>query len=98
MTSALRVSVQAIPGMLMALILSFDQWKERDEPKAAGSQHRYFRQAVVGYAVGLVTALAAGVLTRSAQPALLYLVSFSVYLSFSVRFWSRLVIYFTIIL
>jgi hypothetical protein len=61
--------------MLMALLLSFDKWKEREEPKAAGSQHRYFRQASVGYAVGLVTALAAGVLMRSAQPALLYLVS-----------------------
>ncbi|EPS59585.1 hypothetical protein M569_15219 [Genlisea aurea] len=60
----------AIPSMLLALVLCFDHVKSRN-PKGG---FNYFRSALFGYAVGLVTALAAGVLTRSPQPALLYLV------------------------
>ena len=70
--------LQAIPGMLLALVLSFDHRKNRDMvgPVDASSKgHKYMWCALFGYAVGLVTALAAGILTQSAQPALLYLVS-----------------------
>ncbi|CAI7813327.1 unnamed protein product, partial [Closterium sp. NIES-54] len=118
--------LQAIPGMLLALVLCVDQHKRRQqqerqqerelevleagkggqeqqqEPHEHSQQHTqqhskgnlsrplldslpaageqgsgylgYVWVAAVGYAVGLVAALAAGVLTRSPQPALLYLV------------------------
>ncbi|XP_057951517.1 signal peptide peptidase-like 1 isoform X2 [Malania oleifera] len=68
----------AIPAMLLALVLCFDHRKSRDSvnpldlPSSKG--HKYIWYALTGYAVGLVTALAAGVLTHSPQPALLYLV------------------------
>ncbi|MQL84194.1 hypothetical protein Taro_016693 [Colocasia esculenta] len=68
----------AIPGMLLALVFSFDHRKSRDittpvdAPSSKG--HKYVWYALSGYAIGLVTALAAGILTHSPQPALLYLV------------------------
>ncbi|KAK6135830.1 hypothetical protein DH2020_030438 [Rehmannia glutinosa] len=68
----------AIPSMLLALVLCFDHRKSRDSTTALDFQSskgfNYFWYALCGYAVGLVTALAAGILTRSPQPALLYLV------------------------
>ncbi|OVA14051.1 Presenilin/signal peptide peptidase [Macleaya cordata] len=68
----------AIPGMLLALVLCFDHRRSRDsmtpmEVSSAKGQ-KYIWYAVSGYAIGLVTALAAGILTQSPQPALLYLV------------------------
>ncbi|KAM7504764.1 hypothetical protein LguiB_003668 [Lonicera macranthoides] len=68
----------AIPSMLLALVLCFDHRKGKesadslDIPPYKG--HKYIWYALSGYAVGLMTALAAGVLTHSPQPALLYLV------------------------
>ncbi|KAL8474021.1 hypothetical protein ACS0TY_030754 [Phlomoides rotata] len=68
----------AIPSMLLALVLCFDHRKCQDSATALDMQPskgiKYFGLAVCGYAVGLVTALAAGLLTHSPQPALLYLV------------------------
>ncbi|XP_051137981.1 signal peptide peptidase-like 1 isoform X2 [Andrographis paniculata] len=71
----------AIPSMLLALVLSFDHKKSRDSPAPSSDSQsskgfKYFWPALSGYAVGLITALAAGILTRSPQPALLYLVMF----------------------
>ncbi|XP_074282198.1 signal peptide peptidase-like 1 [Silene latifolia] len=63
----------AIPGMLLALVLSFDHRKNKD-PITSSKGHKYIWYAICGYAVGLVTALAAGLLSQSPQPALLYLV------------------------
>lgn len=64
--------------MLLALVLCFDHQKSRDVTSPADASpsrgHRYIHYAVSGYAIGLVSALAAGILTRSPQPALLYLV------------------------
>lgn len=37
---------------------------------------KYMLYAVCGYAIGLVSALAAGILSQSPQPALLYLVCY----------------------
>lgn len=74
-----RNAEQAIPGMLLALVLCFDHRKGRDFdmelafPKVNGSKYIWY--AASGYAAGLIAALAAGVLTRSPQPALLYLVN-----------------------
>ncbi|KAJ8623875.1 hypothetical protein MRB53_032405 [Persea americana] len=71
-------SRKAIPGMLLALVLCFDHRKSRDSlsPMDASFSkgHKYIWFALAGYAIGLVTALAAGILTHSPQPALLYLV------------------------
>jgi len=68
----------AIPGMLLALVLCFDYRKNRDLgndtklPVMRGC--KYVWHALSGYATGLIAALAAGILTRLPQPALLYLV------------------------
>lgn len=71
--------LQAIPAMLLALVLCFDHQRNRDPVNLldihSSKGHKYIWYALPGYAIGLVTALAAGVLTHSPQPALLYLVS-----------------------
>ncbi|KAG2249994.1 hypothetical protein Bca52824_089622 [Brassica carinata] len=68
----------AIPAMLLALILCFDHRKSRDVVNLfdlkSSKGHKYIWYALPGYAIGLVSALAAGVLTHSPQPALFYLV------------------------
>ncbi|KAI3974915.1 hypothetical protein MKX01_005026 [Papaver californicum] len=68
----------AIPGMLLALVLCFDHRRTRDSvtPMDLSSPkgQKYIWYAVSGYAIGLVTALVAGILSQSPQPALLYLV------------------------
>ncbi|XP_021892178.1 signal peptide peptidase-like 1 [Carica papaya] len=68
----------AIPAMLLALVLCFDHRKSRDTVNLLDLHslkgHKYIWYALPGYAIGLVIALAAGVLTHSPQPALLYLV------------------------
>lgn len=75
----------AIPSMLLALVFCFDHRKSRESrsildiplPKediSSPKGFKYIWYALSGYSVGLVTALAAGILTRSPQPALLYLV------------------------
>jgi hypothetical protein len=77
LTEVALLELQAIPGMLLALVLCFDHRKgkvEYDLDIAFPKGYRYIWFAAVGYGVGLVAALAAGVLTRAPQPALLYLV------------------------
>ncbi|XP_073102733.1 signal peptide peptidase-like 1 isoform X2 [Elaeis guineensis] len=68
----------AIPGMLLALVLCFDHQKNRDTEisldTSSSKGHKYIWYGLSGYAVGLITALAAGILSQSPQPALLYLV------------------------
>ncbi|KAJ0963792.1 hypothetical protein J5N97_028914 [Dioscorea zingiberensis] len=68
----------AIPGMLLALVLCFDyrKSKDMDSPLDASSpkRHKYVWYALSGYAIGLIAALSAGILSQSPQPALLYLV------------------------
>ena len=74
------INTQAIPGMLLALVLCFDHRKSRDIGNVIDvpfvKDRKYIWYALSGYAAGLIAALAAGVLTRSPQPALLYLVCF----------------------
>ncbi len=72
-------TMQAIPGMLLALVLCFDHRKGREhENEGSFSRgNQYIRYAVCGYSIGLITALAAGLLSQLPQPALLYLVSSS---------------------
>jgi signal peptide peptidase-like 3 len=65
--------------MLLALVLFFDNRKFKDvnfPPDVSPPKRRnYVWYAVTGYGIGLVAALAAGILSQSPQPALLYLVS-----------------------
>lgn len=92
---------QAIPAMLLALILCFDHRKTRDVVNIfdlkSSKGHKYIWYALTGYAIGLVAALAAGVLTHSPQPALLYLVIYLHLLNF-LFLWSYIKsIYYTYI-
>ncbi|KAH7365457.1 hypothetical protein KP509_18G029200 [Ceratopteris richardii] len=67
----------AIPGMLLALVLCFDNRisKVYGSETSPSLKHRtYHWYALWGYALGLIAALAAGVLMHAPQPALLYLV------------------------
>ncbi|TYH41689.1 hypothetical protein ES332_D11G010800v1 [Gossypium tomentosum] len=70
--------IPAIPAMLLALVLCFDHRNSRDTVNLLDLHslkgNKYIWYALPGYAIGLVTALAAGILTHSPQPALLYLV------------------------
>lgn len=66
--------------MLLALVLCFDHRKGKgdfDVEIAFSKGYKYIWYAAVGYGIGLIAALAAGVLTRAPQPALLYLVRLS---------------------
>lgn len=66
--------------MLLALVLCFDHRKVKEvaNPLDVSTQkgYKYIWYATCGYAIGLISALAAGILTHSPQPALLYLVCF----------------------
>ncbi|KAK8267623.1 hypothetical protein V6Z12_D11G010700 [Gossypium hirsutum] len=68
----------AIPAMLLALVICFDHRNSRDTVNLLDLHslkgNKYIWYALPGYAIGLVTALAASILTHSPQPALLYLV------------------------
>ncbi|KAM3319996.1 signal peptide peptidase-like 1 [Capsicum chacoense] len=75
----------AIPSMLLALVLCFDHRKSRGsenfsdlplqkEDISSPKGFKYIWYGLAGYSIGLVTALAAGILTHSPQPALLYFV------------------------
>lgn len=76
--TVLMFALQAIPAMLLALVLCFDYRKSRDVVNLlelhSSKASKYIWYALPGYAIGLLAALAAGVLTHSPQPALLYLV------------------------
>lgn len=65
--------------MLLALVLFFDNRKHKDVnvplDVSPSKRRNYVWYALIGYGVGLVAALAAGILSQSPQPALLYLVN-----------------------
>ncbi|KAK8324844.1 hypothetical protein V6Z11_A11G008700 [Gossypium hirsutum] len=66
----------AILAMLLALVLCFDYRNSSDTVNLLDLHslkgNNYIWYALPGYAIGLVTALTAGILTHSPQPALLY--------------------------
>ncbi|KAI4384772.1 hypothetical protein MLD38_002878 [Melastoma candidum] len=68
----------AIPAMLLTLVLCFDYRKSRETislmDMRSSKGQKYIWYAVTGYFVGIIAALATGVLSHSPQPALLYLV------------------------
>ena len=79
--SVLGLGDLAIPGAFVALLRQFDA--AQAGPKAASARDEagnptyespYFTAGMVGYAVGLLSTFAANTLTKSGQPALVYIV------------------------
>ncbi|XP_039257429.2 signal peptide peptidase-like 3 [Styela clava] len=75
-----------MPGLLLCFVLRYDNYKKQRlegegyVPLAAGNliyRVRYFHCTLLGYFIGLITATIASEVNRSAQPALLYLVPFT---------------------
>lgn len=77
-----------MPGLLLCLVLRYDNYKKQasgDSCSAAGPANisgrmqkvSYFHCTLIGYFVGLLTATVASRIHRAAQPALLYLVPFT---------------------
>ncbi|XP_078484481.1 signal peptide peptidase-like 3 isoform X1 [Ciona intestinalis] len=75
-----------MPGLLLCFVLRYDNYKKRKlegetyAPSSPGNliyRVRYFHCTLVGYFIGLVTATVASEINSSAQPALLYLVPFT---------------------
>jgi len=75
-----------MPGLLLCFVLRYDNYKKRKlegescTPTSPGRllyRVRYFHCTLIGYFVGLVTATVASEINRNAQPALLYLVPFT---------------------
>lgn len=75
-----------MPGLLLCFVLRYDNYKkQRAEgegyvPLSPGNliyRVRYFHCTLIGYFIGLITATIASEVNRSAQPALLYLVPFT---------------------
>lgn len=73
-----------MPGLLLCFVLRYDNYKKKkleDDPCPPKTQLiykvRYFHCTLIGYFIGLVTATVASEMNRSAQPALLYLVPFT---------------------
>jgi len=76
-----------MPGLLLCFVLRYDNYKKRKSQQEANPlpshpgnliyRMRYFHCTLIGYFVGLVTATVASEINRNAQPALLYLVPFT---------------------
>jgi len=76
-----------MPGLLLCFVLRYDNYKKKkleDDPCPPNPgktqliyKVRYFHCTLIGYFIGLVTATVASEMNRSAQPALLYLVPFT---------------------
>jgi len=77
-----------MPGLLLCFVLRYDNYKKRKLEAGATTEStappgkliyrvRYFHCTLIGYFVGLVTATVASEVNRNAQPALLYLVPFT---------------------
>lgn len=77
-----------MPGLLLCFVLRYDNYKKQangDSCSASGPANisgrmqkvSYFHCTLIGYFVGLLTATVASRIHRAAQPALLYLVPFT---------------------
>jgi len=64
-----------MPGLLLCFVLRYDRHKRKNQI----TPHRvtYFQCSLVGYSVGLLTATLSAEVFKAAQPALLYLVPFT---------------------
>ncbi|XP_076803009.1 signal peptide peptidase-like 3 [Clavelina lepadiformis] len=75
-----------MPGLLLCFVLRYDNYKKKklegdlytpSSPSNLIYRVRYFHCTLIGYFIGLVTATIASEINSSAQPALLYLVPFT---------------------
>lgn len=79
--SMLGIGDIVMPGLLLCFVLRYDNYKKQanGEVPISGRMQRvsYFHCTLIGYFVGLLTATVASRIHRAAQPALLYLVPFT---------------------
>ncbi|MGH0183117.1 UNVERIFIED_CONTAM: hypothetical protein FKN15_015816 [Acipenser sinensis] len=83
--SMLGIGDIVMPGLLLCFVLRYDNYKKQSNGEAAGTPNTpgrmnkvsYFHCTLIGYFVGLLTATVASRIHRAAQPALLYLVPFT---------------------
>lgn len=75
-----------MPGLLLCFVLRYDAYKKSQGipadngvpmPKSMGSKLTYFHCSLLGYFLGLLTATVSSEIFKAAQPALLYLVPFT---------------------
>ncbi|PIK60291.1 putative signal peptide peptidase-like 3 isoform X1, partial [Apostichopus japonicus] len=77
-----------MPGLLLCFVLRYDNWKRQSVDAAApqpalithgslAQKVTYFHCSLIGYFVGLLTATVSSEIYKNAQPALLYLVPFT---------------------
>lgn len=76
-----------MPGLLLCFVLRYDAYKKSQgitsdagglpPPKGMGSKLTYFHCSLLGYFLGLLTATVSSEVFKAAQPALLYLVPFT---------------------
>lgn len=74
-----------MPGLLLCFVLRYDNYKKQANGEVPGPGNMsgrmqrvsYFHCTLIGYFVGLLTATVASRIHRAAQPALLYLVPFT---------------------
>lgn len=66
-----------MPGLLLCFVLRFENHKKRIN-ESDSSRITYFHCCLIGYLIGLITATVVSEMSKSAQPALLYLVPFTV--------------------
>ncbi|XP_071848347.1 signal peptide peptidase-like 3 [Apostichopus japonicus] len=77
-----------MPGLLLCFVLRYDNWKRQSVDPAApqpalithgslAQKVTYFHCSLIGYFVGLLTATVSSEIYKNAQPALLYLVPFT---------------------
>ncbi|XP_077317610.1 signal peptide peptidase-like 3 isoform X1 [Lithobates pipiens] len=85
--SMLGIGDIVMPGLLLCFVLRYDNYKKQATADACGApganisgrmqRVSYFHCTLIGYFVGLLTATVASRIHRAAQPALLYLVPFT---------------------
>uniref|UniRef100_A0A8B9LPQ2 Signal peptide peptidase 3 n=2 Tax=Astyanax mexicanus TaxID=7994 RepID=A0A8B9LPQ2_ASTMX len=83
--SMLGIGDIVMPGLLLCFVLRYDNYKKQASGEAPGPANMsgrmqrvsYFHCTLIGYFVGLLTATVASRIHRAAQPALLYLVPFT---------------------
>nr|XP_023690207.1 signal peptide peptidase-like 3 isoform X3 [Paramormyrops kingsleyae] len=83
--SMLGIGDIVMPGLLLCFVLRYDNYKKQATGETLGPGNvsgrmqrvSYFHCTLIGYFVGLLTATVASRIHRAAQPALLYLVPFT---------------------
>uniref|UniRef100_A0A8D0LA63 Signal peptide peptidase like 3 n=1 Tax=Sphenodon punctatus TaxID=8508 RepID=A0A8D0LA63_SPHPU len=86
--SMLGIGDIVMPGLLLCFVLRYDNYKKQANSDSCGTpgpgnisgrmqKVSYFHCTLIGYFVGLLTATVASRIHRAAQPALLYLVPFT---------------------